>query len=126
MSNIIFLEVDGVPLCKPSAYDPTYGDVWGEGSFVSETGVLNQYKVRSNRKIIAVEWGLLTLSELQTILRCVSNDNQKSSFTLKYFDYFSGTYKTGNFYASDRLVKTKQFMSTSNSCFSLSLNFIEL
>lgn len=126
MSKIDLLTVDGTVLPNPSVYDPTYADLDSSNSYTSETGVLNRDMIRSNHRTIAVEWSKLKLSELQTILRSVSdNDSLKPSFELKYFDLYSGTFKTGKFYATDRGVKSKRIRTTSDGYFALSFNFKE-
>ena len=126
MSKIDLLKVDGITLPNPSTYDPTYKDLDSPNSYTSETGVLNRDMIRGNHRTIAVEWSKLKLSELQTILRSVSDDNLlKPSFNLEYFDLYSGTFKKGKFYASDRGVKSKRIRTTSDGLFSISFNFIE-
>ena len=126
MSNITLLTVDGVALPNPSVYDTTYADLDSSNSYTSETGILNRDMIRGNHRTIAVEWTKLNLSELQTILRSVSDDSTlKASFTLVYFDLFSGTFKSGQFYASDRGAKTKRIKTTTDGLFSLSFNFKE-
>ena len=126
MSTINLLEVDGVVLPNPSKYDPTYADLDSANSYTSETGVLNRDMIRANHRTIAVEWTKLKFSELQLILRSVSDDSRlKESFSLKYFDFYSGTFKIGKFYATDRGVKTKRIRTTSDGLFSLTFNFKE-
>ena len=126
MSNLIMLKVDGTPLPNPTAYDITYKDLDSSNSYTSETGVLNRDMVRGNHRTITVDWSLLKYSELRTILRCVSDDDRlKPSFTLEYFDFYSGSYKTGKFYASDRGVKSKRIRTLSSGYFSVGFNFIE-
>lgn len=126
MSKIDLLTVDGVVLPNPSTYDPTYADLDSSNSYTSETGILNRDMIRGNHRTIAVEWSKLKLSELQIILRSVSDDNSlKPSFQLKYFDLYSGTFKTGKFYATDRGVKSKRIRTTSDGYFALSFNFKE-
>lgn len=126
MSKIDLLMVDNTVLPNPSVYDPTYADLDSSNSYTSETGVLNRDMIRGNHRTIAVEWSKLKLSELQTILRSVSDDESlKDSFNLRYFDLYSGTFKTGKFYATDRGVKSKRIRTTSDGFFSLSFNFVE-
>lgn len=126
MSLITLLKVDGVALKNPSTYDPTFKDLDSSNSYTSETGVLNRDMIRGNHRTINVEWTKLNLQELQTILRSVSDDEAlKPSFQLEYFDVYSGTFKTGKFYATDRGVKTKRIRTTSDGYFSLAFNFVE-
>lgn len=126
MSKLTLLKVDGVILPNPSTYDTTYADLDSSNSYTSETGVLNRDMIRGNHRTIAVEWSHLKLSELQTILRSVSDDKSlKPSFQLTYFDLYSGTFKKGKFYATDRGVKSKRIRTTSDGFFSISFNFIE-
>lgn len=126
MALLNLLKVDGVVLPNPSVYDTTYADLDSSNSYTSETGVLNRDMIRGNHRTIVVEWTRLKLSELQTILRSVSDDGKlKPSFSLEYFDLYSGTLKTGTFYATDRSVKSKRIRTTSDGLFSVSFNFKE-
>ena len=126
MSKIDLLIIDGTVLPNPSTYDITYADLDSSNSYTSETGILNRDMIRGNHRTIAVEWTKLNLLDLQAILRSVSDDNSlKSSFKLKYFDLYSGTFKTGKFYATDRGVKSKRIRTDSDGYFSLSFNFKE-
>lgn len=126
MSKLNLLTVDGTVLPNPTTYDPTYSDLDSSNSYTSETGVLNRDMIRGNQRTIAVEWSHLKFPELQTILRSVSDDDKlKPSFQLTYFDLYSGTFKTGKFYATDRGVKSKRIKTLSDGFFSVSFNFIE-
>lgn len=131
MSNITLLAVDGINLPNPSNYDPDYKDLDSSNSFTSETGILNRDMIRGNHRTVHAAWNNISFSAMRKILSAISADNvSKESFQLRYYDYFSASFKTGKFYASDRNIKTSRIKFSSSTAtptgrFNLTVDLIE-
>jgi hypothetical protein len=120
------MSVNGTALKEPSTYNIVKRDLDSENSYTSETGILVRDMIRANHVTIEVAWEKLSLSELQALSSLISNG--QPSFTLTYFDYFTGADVTGKFYAHDRsgtAVKVNRRNDNGYECYQLSTQFIE-
>lgn len=118
--------VNGTALQEPSTYDITKADLDSENSYTSETGVLVRDMIRANHVTISVAWEHLTQVQLQAIASLISNGS--SSFNLQYWDYYTGSNRTGKFYAHDRSGQAIRVNRTNNGGYeqySLSTQLIE-
>ena len=131
MSDVALLTVDAIKLPNPSGYDPDYKDLDSDNSFTSETGKLNRDMIRGNHRTVHAVWNNINFSSMRKILRAISaDDNSKEKLSLTYFDYYSASFKTGEFYAHDRNIKTKRIKFETSSSqptgrFDLTVDLIE-
>lgn len=120
------LKVNGVILKNPSNFDPTLRNLASDSSYTSETGVTNIDAVRNNIVDLSVTWNRLSSAELKAICDLISSDDlNKTVFEIEYYAIEKQAYQTGNFYATDRAIKTKIARSITDSYSSLSVKLKE-
>lgn len=123
---MVLMYVNGTAIKNPSQYDVTLQNLASDSSFTSETGVTNIDPVRNNIHTISVTWDKLTSAELKAICDLMSSsDKSKTVFSLSYYGMETQVYSTGDFYTTDREIKTKLVQDLTKSSSSLSFKIKE-
>jgi hypothetical protein len=115
---VILIKINGVDIATPKTFEATVSDLDGESNR-NANGELLRDRIAVKRKI-SLEWGLLTQSEMQTLLTSVSS----VFFTVTYPDPMSGVV-TKTMYVGDRTAPAYQFVNGEVKWSGLKMNFIE-
>lgn len=120
------LAVNGTVLPDPSTYNITKADLDSENSYTSETGALVRDVILFNHVTIDVEWEHLTREQIQTINSLLNNEQK--SFTLHYYDYYTGQVENKEFYVYNRQgkgIRVKRYANTGYEHYSVSTQLIQ-
>ena len=112
---------NNIVLPNPSSYDITYKDLESSNSFTSETGIYNRDMIRANQVTISAKWERLSQLNTQFILNAISG---KESIQVRYWDYYSMSFKTGSFFSTDRQVGGLR-VRMNDGKYSIAFNFVE-
>ena len=112
------IKINGVAIATPKVFEATVSDLDGESNR-NANGELIRDRIAVKRKI-NLEWGLLTQSEISTLLKAVSS----VFFTVTFPDpQLGATSKT--MYVGDRTAPAYQYKDGEVKWSGLKMNFIE-
>lgn len=117
------ITIDGVNIKQPDSFDPNWETTYTEDSGRVMSGIAELdplFTVES----FNVEWSYLTPAEVAQILQLIVPTQNKKHFQLRYFSWYTGTWKTGTFYVGKGSLKTKTLKSDYETFETLSCNFI--
>ena len=112
------LVINGVTVVAPKSFKANISDVDGETGR-NASGDMIRDRVAVKRKL-ECEWGLLSQSEIQTLLNAVTSE----FFTVSYPDPQLGQI-TRTFYVGDRSAPAYSWANNLKPWSGLSMNFIE-
>ena len=112
------LKINGVAIAAPKVYQVDISDLDGESNRNAK-GELIRDRIAVKRKL-NLEWGSLTQSEIQTLLKAVSS----VFFTVTFPDPQLGLI-TKTMYVGDRAAPAYQFKNGEVRWSGLKMNFIE-
>lgn len=115
MSKLI---INGVAVVTPKMFQVTISDVDGETGR-NANGYIIRDRIAVKRKL-ECEWGLLTQSEIQTLLNAVSSE----FFNVQYPDPQTGL-TTKTFYVGDRTAPAYSWNNKLKPWSGLKMNFVE-
>lgn len=95
MSQILF---NGVAVATPKTFKPSFKDLDGDSTTRNAQGYMMRDRIRGAMRTLHFEWGLLTNSEISTILQSIS----PSQIPVYYFDPMDNTWETRTMYCGDR------------------------
>lgn len=115
--------IDGVQIIQPDTFNPNWETTYTEDSGRVMSGIAEidpLFTVES----FSVEWSELKPAQVAQILQLIVPTQNKKTFQLRYFSWYTGAWKTGTFYVGKGSLKTKTLKSNYEAFESLSCNFI--
>lgn len=117
------IKIDGAEIKQPDAFNPNFETTYTEDSGRVMSGVAEldpMFTVES----YSMEWSYLTPDEASEILKKVIPTQNKPTFTMTYFSWYHGEWRTGTFYVGKGSLKTKTLRSNYEFLESISFNVI--
>lgn len=92
------ITINGTAMPEPSSISVSYQDLDSDSTKRNEKGVLQRDRVRQGVHKLSLRWPPLSQSDAETILNAV----KPASFSVKYLDPATASYKTSTMYVGDR------------------------